>query len=365
VKFRMVQRTRISTLKAMSIRIVAILLALLVAALLLLVMGFNPLEAYAAMLSGAFGSFTGLRSTVTTAVPLIIISLGISIAFSMNFVNVGGEGQLLAGAVGATFIAHNLPMSLPAPIMLLAMAVASMLLGGLLAAIPAFFKAKYNVNETLFTLMLNYVMQYFVLMLRSQIWRDPKGMGFPKIAAVPTNAMLPKWGGIHIGWMVALVLVAIVHIMMRRTKIGYEMRVVGSSVNTARYAGMNVNKVIIIGVCVSGAIAGLTGMIKLSGSTYNLTETIGGGSGFTAVIIAWLSKLSAPVILFVGFMFGALTQGATAMEIALGIPAALADSIQGLILFGALGCEFFIQYKLVREQRTLARQPELNEEVAE
>lgn len=353
MRLRIVQRDHLSTTGAILIRIIALVSALIIAAILLAVMGYDPLGAYAAMLSGAFGSLNNLKSTITTAVPLIIISLGISVAFSMNFVNVGGEGQLLAGAVGATFIAHNLPMALPMPVMLLLMALASMIMGALLAAIPAFFKAKFNVNETLFTLMLNYLMQYFVLMLRSQTWKDPQAMGFPKIASVPPNAMLPKIGGLHIGWMVALLLVALVHVMMRRTKIGYEMRVVGSSINTARYSGMNVDRVILIGVCISGAIAGLTGMIKLSGSTYNLTETIGGGSGFTAVIIAWLSKLSAPVILLVGFLFGALTQGATAMEIALGIPAALAESIQGLILFGALGCEFFIQYRLVREQKAV------------
>lgn len=358
MRVRIVQREQIAPWHAALIRIGAIFFALVLAAVLLAVMGYNPIEAYGAMLNGAFGSANSLKSTITTAVPLVIITLGISIAFSMNFVNVGGEGQLLAGAVGATFIAHNLPMSLPTPVMLLLMAVASMLMGALLGAIPAFFKAKFKVNETLFTLMLNYVMQYFVLMLRSQTWKDPKAMGFPKIAAVPANAMLPRIGGLHIGWIIALILVAAVYILMQKTKTGYEMRVVGASVNTARYAGMNVDKVVLIGVCLSGAIAGLTGMVKLSGTTFNLSETIGGGSGFTAVIIAWLSKLSAPTILLVGFLFGALTQGAMAMEIALSIPAALAESIQGLILFGALGCEFFIQYRLVRDSATKGKAKE-------
>ena len=187
MRVRIVQREQIAPWHAALIRIGAIFFALVLAAVLLAVMGYNPIEAYGAMLNGAFGSANSLKSTITTAVPLVIITLGISIAFSMNFVNVGGEGQLLAGAVGATFIAHNLPMSLPTPVMLLLMAVASMLMGALLGAIPAFFKAKFKVNETLFTLMLNYVMQYFVLMLRSQTWKDPKAMGFPKIAAVPAR----------------------------------------------------------------------------------------------------------------------------------------------------------------------------------
>jgi len=191
--------------------------------------------------------------------------------------------------------------------------------------------------------------------LRTQTWKDPKAMGFPKIAAVPHNAILPKLFGIHIGWIIAIILVVLVAMLLKRTKIGYEIRVVGASVNTARYAGMDVNKVILIGVCLSGAIAGLTGMIKLSGTTYNLSETIGGGSGFTAVTIAWLAKLSPIGILVVGLLFGALTQGAVGMELALGIPAALADSIQGLILFGALGCEFFVNYRLVREHPSQAQ----------
>jgi ABC-type uncharacterized transport system permease subunit len=349
LRIRIVQRDHIAGGKAALIRVIAIVLSFLVAAILLGVMGYNPWQAFGSLFKSAFGSMSNIRSTIITAIPLIIISLGVAIAFHMGYVNVGGEGQLLAGAVVATFISHNLPTSLPKIIMLLAMAAGSLLGGMLIAVIPAYFKAKFGVNETLFTLMLNYVMQYYVLMLRTQTWKDPKAMGFPKIAAVPNNAILPKVFGIHIGWIIAIILVVLVSMLLRRTKIGYEIRVVGASVNTARYAGMDVNRVILIGICMSGAIAGLTGMVKLSGTTYNLSESIGGGSGFTAVIIAWLAKLSPVGILIVGFLFGALTQGAVGMELALGIPAALAESIQGLILFGTLGCEFFVNYRLVRE----------------
>lgn len=349
MRFRIAQRDQMSGGRAAAIRVIAIILSFVVAAILLAFMGYKPLQAFGHMFKSAFGSGSNLTNTIITSIPLVIISLGVAVAFSMGFVNVGGEGQLLAGAVCATWVSHNLPISLPPVIMLLLMALAGILGGMIVAVIPGFFKARFGVNETLFTLMLNYVMQYFVQMLRNKDWRDPKAMGFPKIASVPRNAILPKTFGIHIGWIIAIILVVLVYLLMKKTKVGYEIRVVGSSVNTARYAGMNVAKVILIGVCISGAIAGLTGMIKLSGSTYNLSETIGGGSGFTAVIIAWLAKLSPVAILVVGFLFGALTQGAVGMELALGIPAALADSIQGLILFGALGCEFFIRYKLVRE----------------
>lgn len=351
MRFRIVQRDQIGSWQAAAVRVTGILAAFLLAALLLALMGYQPLAAFGAMFKSAFGSAGNLRSTVITAIPLVIMSLGISVAFSMGYINVGGEGQLLAGAVCATFVAHNLPMSLPGGVMLLAMAAAGIAGGALIACLPAFFKARFNVNETLFTLMLNYVMIYFVQMLRTQTWKDPKAMGFPKIAAVPGNAELPKLFGIHIGWLLALILVAAVGVLMSRTKTGYEIRVVGSSINTARYAGMNVGRIIILGVCISGALAGLTGFVKLAGTTFSLSETIGGGSGFTAVIIAWLAKLSPAGILLVGCLFGALTQGAVGMELMLGIPAALAEAIQGLLLFGALGCEFFIRYRLVREGR--------------
>ncbi len=351
MSIRLVQRERLGRGQAALIRLAAMVLALLVASILLLCMGHNPLTAFGSMLAGALGSKSNINMTIVTTVPLVMISLGVAVALHMGFTNVGGEGQLLAGAVCATFVSHHLPMSLPAPLMLLAMAVAGMLGGLLIALIPGFFKARFGVNETLFTLMLNYVMQYFVLMLRTQTWKDPKAMGFPKIAAVPPNAMLPKWLGIHIGWVITLVLLVVVAVLLRRTKIGYEIRVVGASVNTARYAGMNVTKILLVGVCISGAIAGLTGMVKLSGTSYNLAETIGGGSGFTAVIIAWLAKLSPVGILIIGFLFGVLTQGAMSMELAMGIPAALAEAIQGLILFGALGCEFFIKYRPMLERR--------------
>ncbi len=358
--FRLIQRERLGWPSVALIRVGGILCALVIAGLFLTLMGYDPFVAYSSMFKSAFGSASNFRSTLVTAIPLVTISLGIGIAFHMGFINVGGEGQLLAGAVCATAVAHHLPMSLPMPLMLLAMAAAAMFGGALVAFIPGLFKARFGVNETLFTLMLNYVMQYFVQMLRTHTWKDPKAMGFPKIASVPPNAFLPKVFGVHIGWIVALILVVVVSVLLARTKIGYEIRVVGASVNTARYAGMNVSRTILIGICLSGAIAGLTGMIKLSGTTYNLSETIGGGSGFTAVIIAWLAKLSPPGILLVGFLFGALTQGAVGMELALGIPAAVADAIQGLLLFGALGSEFFIHYKIVRQKQPKAVPAEAN-----
>ena len=189
-----------------------------------------------------------------------------------------------------------------------AMAAGNLLGSMLIAVIPAYFKAKFGVNETLFTLMLNYVMQYYVLMLRTQTWKDPKAMGFPKIAAVPNNAILPKVFGIHIGWIIAIILVVLVSMLLRRTKIGYEIRVVGASVNTARYAGMDVEQSYFWHLYV-GCYRWIDGHGPTP-ATYNLS-VVGGGSGFTAVIIGsikhrrWASDRWLPV----GALTGAVGMG--------------------------------------------------------
>jgi simple sugar transport system permease protein len=179
--------------------------------------------------------------------------------------------------------------------------------------------------------------------------------GFPHIKAIPEAAHLPKLFGVHIGWMIALLLTAFVAVYLKYTKRGYEIRVVGESERTAHYAGINVRHVLVSGVALSGAIVGLAGFIKLSGVSYMLSENIGGGSGFSAVIIAWLAQLNAPVMVLIALLFAAMEQGAMGMELALKIPVSVADIIKGLILFAALAAEFFIAYRIVVEKGPPAR----------
>ena len=226
------------------------------------------------------------------------------------------------------------------------MAVMAMVFGGIWAFIPAFFKARFGTNETIFTLMLNYIAIKWVTYLQYGPWKDPASQGFPKVANFNLNAILPNLFGVHIGWIIALILVVLVHIFIRHTKKGFEITVVGESLETARYAGMNIKSVIITSMLISGGLCGLTGMIQASAVEHTLTNALSGGYGFTAIITTWLGMLSAPVILVVTLAFAVLLQGGAFLQIALSVPASVADMIQGIILFFVLGSEFFLQYRL-------------------
>lgn len=344
---RISKKDELSSLKSAFVRIGAVLFAVLISALMIGAMGYNPLKTFDAMVKGSFGTAFGIRNSVSIAIPYLVTALGISIAFRMKFWNIGAEGQIVMGAVFATYITRIMSSETSGVILIVLMALAGMIGGAFWALVPALFKAFSKTNETLFTLMLNYIAIKITLYLRSVIWRDPQAMGFPRVAAIPLQARLPKLFGVHIGWIIALILVVIVYIFIKYTKKGYEIQVVGESDKTAHYAGINVKKVLITGVLLSGALAGLTGMLKLNGMSYSLSESIGGGDGFTAIIIAWLSGLSAPVMVLVAFFFAAMKQGAMAIEVRMGIPSSVAEIIQGMILFCALASEFFIRYKVV------------------
>jgi simple sugar transport system permease protein len=351
---RIAKKDDLSGMKAVIVRVSAILFAFVVSGIMLLFMGFPPIQTFAAMVKGSLGSSYGLENTINIAIPYLITAIAISIAFSMKFWNIGAEGQIVMGAVFATGVARILPEGTNGFLLILAMAAAGILGGAIWAGIPGLFKAFSNTNETLFTLMMNYIAIEITLYLRAVVWKDPKAMGFPKIAAIPVQAELPKLWDVNIGWMIALALAALVYIFLKYTKKGYEIKVVGESEKTAHYAGMNVKKVLLTGVLISGALAGLAGMVKLTGISYTLSEAIGGGDGFTGIIIAWLAGLSAPVMVMVSLLFAAMKQGALAIEINMGISSSVADIIQGMILFCALGSEFFIRYRIVWDRHKKA-----------
>lgn len=340
------KRASLPKRKEIMIQALAILLSLVFAGLVILALGYNPFEVYVRIVEGSLGTIMRIQQTITKAVPLIIVSMGILVAFKMKFWNIGGEGQIMMGAFGATLVALNLPETLPLPLMLFAMAVVAILCGAIWAFIPAFFKAKFGTNETIFTLMMNYIAIKFVTYLQFGPWKDPEFGGFPKVANFSDNAVLPSLFGIHIGWIIALLAIGAVYVFIRHTKRGYEISVVGESLDTARYAGMNINAIIITAMLISGGLCGLAGMIQASAIEKTLTYTISAGYGFTAIITAWLGRLSAPVVGVVCFLFAMLLQGSSYIQASMAIPASVADVIQGVILFFVLGSDFFLQYKV-------------------
>ena len=328
------------------IRAVAIAFSVACAGLVIMILGFNPVTVFREIVIGALGTELRIQQTIVKAIPLLITSLGILVAFKMKFWNIGGEGQIMMGAFGASLVALNMPESVPAPLTLLAMAATAVVLGGVWAFIPAIFKAKFGTNETIFTLMMNYIAIKWVTYLQYGPWKDPASQGFPKIANFGSNAVLPSLFGVHIGWLISIVLVALVYIFINHTKKGFEITVVGESIETARYAGMNINSIIVTSMLISGGLCGLTGMIQASAIERTLTSTLSGGYGFTAIITTWLGRLSAPIIMAVCIAFAILLQGGAYLQIAMAVPASVADMIQGIILFFVLGSEFFLQYKL-------------------
>ncbi len=342
---RLAKRDNMDPRKVWAIRIGSILIALLLGSLVILITGNNPFTAYGTMISGALGKKTAIRQTVKIAVPLLGCALAIAPCFRMRFWNIGAEGQITAGAIAATYFGLYWVDKLPSVLLLIVMAVAAALAGGIWGLIPAFFKAKWNTNETLFTLMMNYIIIGVVSWLQGGPWEGRPGSQI--IPQFDRAACLPKVFGVHCGWIIVLVLVVFIFIYMRYTKHGYEIAVIGDSVNTARYAGMNVGRIMMRTMLLSGAISGIVGFIVVSGANGTLYNGVADGVGFTSITVAWLSQLNAFAMIVISMMLAVLSKGAETLQTQLSVPASISDIITGLLLFCMLGCEFFINYRLI------------------
>lgn len=343
---RIAKKNPLSRQKTILLYVFAVLAAIVIGGIFLAAVGCNPFEAYAKILEGSLSNERRVQSTVIIAIPLAITSLGITLAFKMRFWNIGAEGQIIMGGIFASYFAlfHS---DMNHWLLILCMLLASMVGGGLWALIPAFFKVNFKTNETLFTLMLNYVALYLIQYFREGPWIDPESQGFPKIATFVENARLDKVLGVHFGWIIALLLVIFVFIYLKFSKHGYEISVVGESQNTANYAGMNVKKIVLRTMFISGAICGIAGMGQVAGATYTLGDSVAGGVGFTAIIVAWLACLNPVPILVVSFLFAVLEKGSGVMESTFHVSSEVSAVLQGLILFTVLCFEFFKQYKVV------------------
>lgn len=348
---KITKRGNLTKKQEIIVRIAAIVLSIVFSGFMLLIFGLNPIQVFQAIVEGALGTDLRIKQTIVKAIPLIITSLGILVAFKMKFWNIGGEGQIVMGAMAASYVALNF-QGLSQPVMLLAMAAAAVIMGGLWAFIPAIFKAKMGTNETIFTLMMNYIAIKYVTYLQYGPWMDPNANGFPKVAPFPDNALMPTVLGVHAGWIIAILCAAFVYFLMKYTKLGYEISVVGESVETARYAGMNINKIIVVAMLISGGLCGLVGMIQASAIEKTLVAGISGGYGFTAIITAWLARLNAVATVIVCIFFAMLIQGGAYIQLAMNVPSEVASVVEGIVLFFVLGSEFFLQYKVSFAKRT-------------
>lgn len=351
---RIAKREGMPAPKAWAIRILSILLALVAGGLLVAALGHNPVAVYSDIVRGSLLTNVALRETIKITIPLLGTAIAIAPAFKMKFWNIGAEGQILAGAIAASYFALFWSDKLPGPVLLIVMGVASVIAGGLWGLLPAFFKARWGTNETLFTLMLNYIILGVEKYLQNGPWKSPVS-SFPKIAMFPASAQLPKLLGVHIGWIIVLVLMVLMFLYLRYFKHGYEIYVVGESEATARYAGMNVPKIIMRTMFLSGGIAGLMGFLIVSGADGTLSENTAGGVGFTAIAVAWLAKLNPFGMLFIAFLLAILDKGSNTIQTNFKIPASAAEVLTGTILFFMLGCEFFINYRLIFRRKGEAK----------
>ena len=347
--FHIAKRAALPWQKAWAIRGVALVLALIVCALITtLLTGENPIDIYAAILDGGFGTARKTWVLFQNLAVLLCISLAVTPAFKMRFWNIGAEGQVLAGALACAACMICLRDALPNWAIILCMIVSSIAAGAVWAAIPGFFKAHWNTNETLFTLMMNYIatqlVAYFVI-----LWEVPKGAG--KIGIINQTSQagwLPQIGEYRylLTIIVVAVLTVLLYIYLNYSKHGYEIAVVGESERTARYVGINVKRVIVRTMLLSGAICGVAGLLLVGSTEHTLTTTIADGRGFTAVMVSWLAKFNPIFMIFTSFLLVLLGRGASEISSDFGLNQSFADILTGVILFFIIGSEFFINYQV-------------------
>lgn len=346
---RLAKRESMDPRKVWAIRIGSIVIAILLGMLPMFITGNNPFKAYQIIISGALGKPIYIKQTIKIAIPLLGCALAIAPCFKMRFWNIGAEGQITAGAIAASYFALNWYDKVPSFVLLAIMFIAATIAGGIWGLIPAFFKAKWNTNETLFTLMMNYIIIGIVSWLQGGPWEGRKGSQI--IPMFNDSARLPVVFGIHCGWIIVLVLVILMHIYMNYTKHGYEIAVIGDSENTARYAGMNVGRIMMRTMFLSGGICGIIGFIVVTGANHTLYNGVANGVGFTSITVAWLSQLNAFAMILISIMLAILTKGSNTLQTKLKVPASVSDIVIGILLFCMLSCEFFINYKLIFRPR--------------
>ncbi|HOK18640.1 MAG TPA: ABC transporter permease [Caldisericia bacterium] len=345
------KRKKYSTKQNLIIIIISIFLSLFISSLIFSLRGINPFFALYKIIFSSFGSLYGIKETITKAIPLMLCGIGLSIAFKGKFWNIGAEGQLLIGAVLATWVGLFIGKNLPSIILIPLMFLAGFVGGGLVALIPALLKVRFNTNEVISTLMLNYIIEQYVQYLVYGPWKGKTQYGFPYTDNLPPNALLPIIKGSRIHYptlIIAIILSILIFFLLFRTKLGYEIRVIGENPLSAKYAGIDYVKVILIMMFLSGGIAALAGVGEIAGIHKHLTypSQISSGYGFTAIIVAWLAQLNPLLVIVTSLFFGGILVGGDVIQTSFGFPFATINIFNGLMLvFISIGY-FLIEYKV-------------------
>lgn len=350
--FHIIKRDAIVWWKAWCIRIVAVLLALVACGIVTLSLtGLNPFDVYVKMFEGAVGTGRLRWNLVQNVAILLCISLAVTPAFKMRFWNIGAEGQALIGGLATATCMIFLGGKVPTPVLFAAMVVSSIAAGAVWAVIPAIFKARFRANETLFTLMMNYIAIQLVAYFTLE-WSVPKGSGTPRTLEFGQFPIIADQRYLLNIIIVAVITVAM-YIYLNYSKHGYEISVVGESENTARYIGINIKHVITRTMILSGALCGITGLLLVAGTEHSLKSDTIGGRGFTAIMVSWLAKFNPIFMVLTSFLIVFLEKGASKISESFQLNSSFSDIITGIIIFFIIGSEFFINYKIkVRSEKS-------------
>jgi ABC-type uncharacterized transport system permease subunit len=346
--FRIEKRTSTPRVVRFLAPIAAALISLIASAFLIMAAGGDPFEAYEALLVGAFGTVPNLGETMAKASALLLVALGMILAFRSQLANIGGEGQIIMGAIASTWIGLTF-FSMPPWLVFLMVLISSFLAGAVWGGIAGWLRAKLQLNEVIVTIMLNYLAIYTLNWLVRGPMRAPgPAGGFPQSEALDQAIWWIRLPGtrLHIGFLLALLLTVAVSFFLFRTPWGYRLRAVGANPDASRYGGINVSGSLILAMLLSGGITGLAGAGEIYGLHHRLLDGISSGYGYTGIVVALLGKLNPYGAVLASIFFAALAVGAEAMKRSVGTPFALVSSIQGLVIMLMLLSDLLVQYRI-------------------
>ncbi|HMR64726.1 MAG TPA: ABC transporter permease [Anaerolineae bacterium] len=335
--------------------VLAVVAAFAVGALFIIILGADPVEAYKAILVGAFGNVNALTETAIKAAPLVITAAGLAIVFRANIWNIGAEGQLFMGGLAAAWVALTFGDQLPPAVIIPLTLIAGFVGGAMWGFIPAILKVRLGIDEIINTIMLNYIAILLVNWIIHGPLQDPTG-GFPRTSIFPDSAHLPiliPRTRLHLGVLVAIAVGLLLQFVLWRVSFGYRVRAVGDNKEAAAYGGIKVGRVIVTSMVISGGLAGIAGMIQVTGLHFRMLEDISGGIGFTAIAVALLANNQPIITLVTALLLAGLDVGANAMQYQADVPVAVVSLIQGLVILFVVAREF-ISRRLIARRRTMS-----------
>ncbi len=343
------KRESVSTTLKIVIPIVSLLIGMLFGVIAIAVVHINPFLAYKSLIENAFGSWYAISETLVAATPLLLITAGLILVFRMSIWNIGSYGQYIMGAIFSSYFALFMPPTLSKPVMLTLMFLGGMIGGAIWAIIPALLKVLWEVNEVISTLLMNYIALQILKFLMYGPWKNPTSYGFPLSKPFSDSAILPiifPHTRVTLGLVFGLIAVMIIWFILKKTRFGYEVKVIGNNPEAARYAGISVARDVIIAMAISGALAGLAGMVQVSGIIHFLQVKINANYGYTSIIVAWISYLNPIASIISSLLFGGLESGGYSIQISMRVSYGIVGLIESIVLFSIVGAQVFVQYRL-------------------